>query len=645
MLRLSASLLTLAHGVDLSALKSRPVSKVIKLLEDMQKQLESEAVEDKKTYDKMRCWCKETKAETAASIQEADGCISESQSKQEDASGKIAALTQEIANLEKTIKENTQQLEEATEMRKKELASFSDAEKELVASISGLKSAITVLSKHNSLLQTGYTAEMATVGASLALTLDKFVTSHAEQITPTQKHTLEAFIQQPTFAAYGSQSGEIFGILNSMLDTFTQDLEESRKGEAAAVEAFSKLKASKQKMIKADSASLKKKKVQKGENVAAKANAEASEADCKDAKAKAEELLATANQSCAESDTEYEERTKARQEELEAVAKALEFLDSDEAHDLFSRALGFTQLKLHNKLQEAATLLNKAGAEFKNPQMLVLAQKIKKGVFQDVIRAVDELVKEIKGTMASDVARRDECTSSINEQKKQLTSLNTEISNNEAKKERLEKAIENLVAELETLATEIAELQKSLKDAGAEREQANADFQTEVKDQQASVTILKKALQVLTKVYGAKLLQQPADFKKYEKSAGGNKVLSMIESIIADAEKEIALMIQGENESQKAYEKVVRDSNESIDSKRAQTDQKNIEKAENEEKLQQTTETLDTQNAERETKEKTLASWEADCKFLFDNFDIRQEHMSGEIEALQAAKAFLQGMK
>lgn len=611
----------------------------------MQKQLETEAVEGKKTYDKMKCWCKETKAETAASIQEADSCISESQSKQEDASGKIAALTQEVANLEKTIKDNTQQLEEATEMRKKELASFSDAEKELVASISGLKSAITVLSKHNSLLQTGYTAEMATLGASLALTLDKFVTSHAEQITPVQKRTLEGFIQQPTFAAYGSQSGEIFGILNSMLDTFTQDLEESRQGEAAGVEAFSKLKASKTKMIKADSASLKKKKIQKGENVAAKANAEASEADCKDSKAKAEELLATANQSCAESDTEYEERTKARQEELEAVAKALEFLDSDEAHDLFSKALGFTQLKIQGKLNEAAQLLNKAGVEFKNPQMIVLAQKIKKGVFQDVIRAIDELVKEIKGTMASDVARRDECTSSLNEQKKELTSLNTDISNNEAKKERLEKAIENLVAELETVATEIAELQKSLKDAGAERETANGDFQTEVKDQQASVTILKKALQVLTKVYGAKLLQQPAGFKKYEKSAGGNKVLSMIESIIADAQKEIALMIQGENESQKAYEKVVRDSNESIDSKRAQTDQKNIEKAENEEKLQQTTETLETELAEKETKEKTLAAWEADCKFLFDNFDIRQEHMSGEIEALGAAKAFLQGMK
>ena len=71
---------------------------------------------------------------------------------------------------------------------------------------------------------------------------------------------------------------------------------------------------------------------------------------------------------------------------------------------------------------------------------------------------------QIKTSMVSHVARRDdECTSSINEQKKQLAVLNTEISNDEAKKERLEKAIENLVAELEALSSAIAELQKSLK--------------------------------------------------------------------------------------------------------------------------------------------------------------------------------------
>lgn len=36
---------------------------------------------------------------------------------------------------------------------------------------------------------------------------------------------------------------------------------------------------------------------------------------------------------------------------------------------------------------------------------------------------------------------------------------------------------------------------------------------------------------------------------------------------------------------------------------------------------------------------------EEDCSFLLNNFDLRQEHMQGEIDALNEAKAFLKGMK
>ena len=40
---------------------------------------------------------------------------------------------------------------------------------------------------------------------------------------------------------------------------------------------------------------------------------------------------------CVNLDSEFEQRTKTRQQEMKAVTKALQFLNSDEAHDLFSR--------------------------------------------------------------------------------------------------------------------------------------------------------------------------------------------------------------------------------------------------------------------------------------------------------------------
>ena len=44
-------------------------------------------------------------------------------------------------------------LDKATAIRQKQLAEFNEEEKDLLESISALKSAVTVLSKHNSLLQ------------------------------------------------------------------------------------------------------------------------------------------------------------------------------------------------------------------------------------------------------------------------------------------------------------------------------------------------------------------------------------------------------------------------------------------------------------------------------------------------------------
>merc|ERR1740133_202702 len=55
-------------------------------------------------------------------------------------------------------------------------------------------------------------------------------------------------------------------------------------------------------------------------------------------------FLSNLKEQCQNVDQEYEERTKTRQMEIQAVSKALAFLSSDEAHDLFSRTLGFIQV-------------------------------------------------------------------------------------------------------------------------------------------------------------------------------------------------------------------------------------------------------------------------------------------------------------
>ena len=44
-------------------------------------------------------------------------------------------------------------------------------------------------------------------------------------------------------------------------------------------------------------------------------------------------------------DQEFEERTKTRQEEIQAVSQALAILSSDDAHDTFTSTFNFIQVR------------------------------------------------------------------------------------------------------------------------------------------------------------------------------------------------------------------------------------------------------------------------------------------------------------
>merc|ERR1719379_486244 len=67
-------------------------------------------------------------------------------------------------------------------------------------------------------------------------------------------------------------------------------------------------------------------------------------------------FMADLKERCASMDKEFEERTKGRQLEIEAVSKALAFLNSDEAHELFTRTFNPSFIQMHSQRQRRATL-------------------------------------------------------------------------------------------------------------------------------------------------------------------------------------------------------------------------------------------------------------------------------------------------
>merc|ERR1711912_70237 len=84
-------------------------------------------------------------------------------------------------------------------------------------------------------------------------------------LTHSERKAANAFIQapadyfdaEPTFKqSYAPQSGEIFGILNQMKETFETNLSSSQKEEMANQKAYEELKAAKEEEIKAGQAQI-----------------------------------------------------------------------------------------------------------------------------------------------------------------------------------------------------------------------------------------------------------------------------------------------------------------------------------------------------------------------------------------------------
>merc|ERR1719359_1182761 len=211
--------------------KDRPVSKIIVMLKDMIAQLEKEGEEDEDIMETMACWCETNDKLKTQAIADGKQRIESLTAAIEDLTANSARLNTEIANLNKEVSKNQRALDQATALRAKNNAEFVAEEKDMLQSIGSMKGAITAISKHNkgaALVQVSDTEAL-----NLVLAVQRELRKHSDLIgdviTPRQKAVLKAFVQQQD--AYAPQSGEIFGILGAMKESFESNLAAAQKTE------------------------------------------------------------------------------------------------------------------------------------------------------------------------------------------------------------------------------------------------------------------------------------------------------------------------------------------------------------------------------------------------------------------------------
>merc|ERR1719316_1869873 len=78
-------------------------------------------------------------------------------------------------------------------------------------------------------------------------------------------------------------------------------------------------------------------------------------ADTEDALAADTKFLADLKVRCKNADEEFEARSKARNLELQGVAETIAILNSDEAHEMFSKTVSFVQVSVSAERSQRST--------------------------------------------------------------------------------------------------------------------------------------------------------------------------------------------------------------------------------------------------------------------------------------------------
>merc|ERR1719181_325123 len=315
-----------------------PVQKVIELMEGMMAKGKEEKQAELVQFSEYKMFCENTKAAKETAISEANEQIDLLKADIEKYTAEAAALGEEVAALDSDISVWTGDVKAATKVRAIEKADFDKMHLDYSQSVDALTMAIQVL-KDQAYDRAQAGAEPLANAAPAAF--EQLSALRSKELVPLKaKKAIEAFLQvgqdpdvglsvsAPEAHGYDFRSSAIIATLEKLLDEFIAERTALEKAESDSVHAFSMLESDLTHQIEDATAERDEKAELKAKKLQAKADAEGDLTDVtttRDADVKyLDDLVAT----CEQKATDFESRQTLRNQELEAISKAIEIISS-----------------------------------------------------------------------------------------------------------------------------------------------------------------------------------------------------------------------------------------------------------------------------------------------------------------------------
>lgn len=664
-----------------------PIRQVVNILEEMVEKMTSEQEQDSNVFAKLECWCKQNNQEQTQIKEKSEV----------DFEAAIAAQNKAYASkvaLQEKRNERFAKKTETVDALNVKKAKCGEDKRNAGKQANNLKETVNAAKSAVMILTRGQKAFVQANVDNLRKQLTKIVNSSAAQnlnrpedmiliqgFLDDETTSSKAFLQGAGNTEFTSQAGPVVGMLKAMITDLTNDIEANGVDEVERVKDCEESIAnfntdieSLAKQIEQDDAQIGQYSEEQARQLEASQQADTDRLN-------AISFLETLTSQCSQSKADYTSRRDSRATEIKACNETIQILDSDEAFKSFQKnsatAVQFLQVDKTVKKGDDSRIMavwsldkvSQKNASIYLIQSMIqsaINSKAKAGVFDQIIKKIAEVIKVIKVDLKEQIDMRDNCIEDIDDLKMQFTEAN------KSKEYEISKS-EDAAAKIATFTSEIEDRQETVKELDKEVATKSDDRQEEVKlflesqqDAKTTVEILTRAVAKMVEIYGKKpgsFVQAPVtEFKATADAPGsapagftnqgkttkdqenGGEVVTLLRTILEDAEKELATIEESEKDSQDAYDESMRQATHEKKANMnaiASLEKRRAGAATDKQAADANAKALNTETLELL---KSLEATEAQCSEVLTHFKAMQAAGKNEIRSLNEAKTVLSGL-
>jgi len=556
-----------------------PLPKVIGMLQQLKQKSQEDGVQQAAEFKKYTQWCHDTERtlkyeikSEKSDVEDFDATIAKAQSDISVAAAKIDEQASSLTEYESSVKA-------AEGIRAKEKETFKASESELTASISALERASNVLQRK---MKGAAFVDVQVDKQDIKVLLNTLSTViDAASLPLHDRKKLSALMQgseddaeddgfgnlgAPSAKAYNSHGSGITDLLEDLKQKAVSQLKELRKEEANGQHNFDMMKGSLTQEIKVANGEMAEAKESK--NVASQLQSQ-TEGDkavsTKELNADTK-ALSDAITDCRITADEFDLSTKGRAEEMAAIDAGIEALGG-----VKNKQAGYSFLQLGH--DDFLSILRNVASSQHSAALTQLVGRVSAVMshgdssgdpFTKVKNMISGMVSKLEKQAGSEASHKAYCDKATADSKESKEKLAFTMAKQTAQIDKAKAKSASLKDEVVRLQEELAAMTKEDGDSQQIRSEQNANYKKSKADLTDGLAGVRTALKVLRDFYSNQkpaelLLQRPTFSHSADKGAGGS-VISILELVESDMQKQLSNSEVEESEAAANYKKFTQSS-------------------------------------------------------------------------------------